>query len=370
MPHHARPEVVQSAALWYLRERQEPLLGPVSTYRNTTREDESMNRLPTVLVLVAMAAMAITAATAPYSARAEIVDAIWASVDTEVILRSEIITEIGANLIELQRTAASAEAFDRQAQELISATLEQAIEGKILLREAQLFGIDVPDEEVEAHIDVFRKLYPSNEDFLQELAKAGETLSDFRTRSWKQLMAQRLARSKLNSLRSEVVVSETDVSQYYEDHEEQFMRPERVLVRQVFLRAGTDPAERAQARARLQTILEDLEAGADFNEVAQMHSQAPGAEEGGLVGWQQRGDLVKNLEEAVFALPEGGVTGILESPGGVHVMKADRREEAGLASLDEVRAEVEPLLRNRAAEERYRKWIEELRKRSRVRTFL
>lgn len=300
-------------------------------------------------------------------ARAELLDRIVATVDTEVILYSELRMEIQPVLDAMSRSGESGERFQRRAEKLV---LDQAVESKILLREAQLLGIEATDEEIERHIESFRELYPSNTDFLNELAAAGETLSDFRVRIRKRLLAQKMAVGKLRALEREAIISEAEVAQYYEDNKAQFMRPERIRVRQIFLKCGSDPEERAKTRARLEVLREELEAGADFAELAKAYSEAPGAEDGGMIGWQQRGDLVEALDTAVFALPEDGISPVVESRGGLHLMKVDQREASGIASLDEVRMELEPRLRSAYAEERYGKWMGELRKRSRVRIFM
>jgi len=112
-----------------------------------------------------------------------------------------------------------------------------------------------------------------------------------------------------------------------------------------------------------------LSEGGDFAAVAKAYSKGPNAEEGGVIGWVVRGDLVKVLEEAAFALPVGGISEVLESPGGFHVLRVTERQEAGQATLEDVRKDIEPKLRAEIAAERYRQWIQELRKESRVRVF-
>jgi parvulin-like peptidyl-prolyl isomerase len=84
----------------------------------------------------------------------------------------------------------------------------------------------------------------------------------------------------------------------------------------------------------------------------------------------ERGDLVVALEDAAFALSPGQTSAIVDTEFGCVLLAVDEREEEGIASLDEVRTEIEPLLRARGADEQYRNWIAELRQRSRVRVFL
>ena len=304
------------------------------------------------------------------SAHAELVDAVVATVDKDVILYSEILAVIGSELDNIRGLATSQREYDRRADELIEETLEEAIESKILLRQARKFAVEVSDEEIEERIDSLRAQYDSEEEFMADLQEVGESLSDFRERTRKQIMSQRLAYSKLRTIESEVVVSEADILEYYEENGQQFEREERVRMRQIFLRVTEDSEERAKARARLEVLREQIEAGADFESLAKIHSQTSGAEDGGIIGWQKRGDLVLALEEAVFALEAGGTSQVVETKFGVHLLRVDVREAAGVIPLEEVRLRIEPQIRARAAEERYETWLADLRKRSRVRIFL
>lgn len=302
-------------------------------------------------------------------ATADLVDSILASVDTEVVLYSEVISDIAPALREAQLNARSDEEFDQALQELLRAGVDQAIENKILVREALLAGLEVGDEVVDKQLGEFKAQFSSAEAFLDELRRTGYTVRDLRNRLRNQLLARRMAVAKRDQFEKEAVISEAAVSDYYESHREEFVHPERVRCRQIFLAAGPDPDERARARARVEQLREELEAGADFGELAEAYSEAPGAEQGGLIGWVQRGDLVHPLDQVAFSLPEGGVSDIQETAGGVHILEVVEKGEAGLAPLEEVRALIEPELRKQAAEERYETWMAELRGRSRVRVF-
>ena len=75
------------------------------------------------------------------------------------------------------------------------------------------------------------------------------------------------------------------------------------------------------------------------------------------------------MEQAAFFVPEGGISDVIESSFGHHILKVDERQEAGGADLDDVRKDIQPRLRAMAAAELYKTWIQELRKESRVRIF-
>lgn len=307
------------------------------------------------------------------SAYAELIDAVVATVDKEVILYSDLLVAIGEELDNLQRSVSSQQEYNRRADQLLRDALEQAIENRLLLREARKYPeiADTVENRLEEVMEQARERFDTQEEFVEAVRGVAGSVSEFREQQRRQLLAQGMSATRLASFENQVVVSDEEIAQYYQDHKDEFERPERIFIRQIFLRVPEDDqAAREQARAKLELLHEEIEAGADFADLAKLHSEALGAEQGGVMGWQQRGDLILPLEEAAFALPEGGVSDVIETRGGLHLLKVDEREEAGRAPLEDVRLEIEPILREKAAQERFETWLNDLRKRSRVRVFL
>lgn len=308
-----------------------------------------------------VAAVAVLAASliAPAS-HGEIVDRVLATVDTEVILLSDVTREL-APMQPMDDAA-----FETQ----VRRTLQQAIDNKILYREAVLAGMEVDDSAIDRRVAELREEFPSHEAFLGELEAQGGTLSELRDHIREQLLAHSVARQQRERFERQVSVSEEDVAAFYEQNVQAFRHPERVRVRQIFLAAPEGSDQREAARERLQGMRARVMDGADFADLAREHSEAPGAEEGGIIGWIVSGDLVPALDEAVFALEAGEVSDVVESANGVHLLKVDERQEAGVLELAEVRTEVEPMIRREKREALFEQWMAELRERSRVRTFL
>jgi len=303
------------------------------------------------------------------AANAEVVDGIVATVGKEAILRSELIDEVGPLLRDMQQTMDAA-TFESEANKAMDEAMERAIENKILLREALAAGAKIEDKDVEERLERVRSQYPSPEEFNKMLAQSGESLSDFRERMRKQILAISFGVAKRRQFEKEAVVSESDIAQYFQDHQSEWARPERVKARRIFLTAAPDKAERATAKARLQALKDELALGADFGELAKQHSKGPEAAEGGTMGWVARGDLVADLDAALFATAPGSITEVLETEFGVQIIKVEEKQEAGSANYDEVRTDIEPLLRQKYAKDRFDAWMGELRKKSLVRTFL
>lgn len=302
--------------------------------------------------------------------QADIVDQIAATVDTEVILYSDLISEVSPVLQDIQAKSPTREVFDREREKVVREALDTAVERKILYREAFLAGIEVKDKEIEERLNKIIEGYNSVEEFRRALEEAGENMSDFRENLRKQIMAITFGTIKRKDFEKDVVISDAEVRQYYQDHEGEFSRPERMKVRRIFLAAGSDSAERAKVKARLEALAEEAKLGADFGELAKKYSEGPDAAQNGLMGWIAKGTLVPELESAVFALAEGGLSEVVETQWGFNLLRVDQKEDAGTASFEEARTDIEPMLRARYADEHYKKWMGELRKRSRVRMFL
>jgi peptidyl-prolyl cis-trans isomerase SurA len=85
---------------------------------------------------------------------------------------------------------------------------------------------------------------------------------------------------------------------------------------------ATDEEQKA-AKVRIDSIYNALKKGADFSELARKLSQDPGsARQGGLLPFVQRGQLVKEFEDAAYALKDSGeVSPIVQSPFGYHIIQ-------------------------------------------------
>lgn len=313
--------------------------------------------------------VALTALTSGM-AHGELIDSIAAVVDQEVILFSEIQGAIASEIQNIRATATSQAEFEKAINDLLLQTLEEGIAAKILYREALRASVIVDDKEVEERIDSVRNSYETNEEFMEFLNNMGETLSDNRDRVRKQIMAQRMSGTKFRELERSIVISEADVEQFYKENPEGFTRPERVYVRQIMIRSRGNTPERAEEKALLEKVRADIIAGADFGEMAKKHSELSGAENGGVIGWQVRGEQREVLEEAAFALQPGEMSKVVESQFGVHLILVEQHEAAVQVDFTDARSNIEPHIRQLRAGQEYEKWMNDLRKHSNVRIFL
>lgn len=150
-------------------------------------------------------------------------------------------------------------------------------------------------------------------------------------------------------LRRVLTIGEAQIAEYYASHANEFQRGEEARASHILIRPagdGEDAKRAAAARARA-IYTRAIAPGADFAALAREASEDPGSKDsGGDLGWFGRGRMVKEFEDAVFALRTGEISQPVESQFGYHVIKLIERRAAGQQSLDEVRE----VIRERLAE--------------------
>jgi peptidyl-prolyl cis-trans isomerase D len=155
-----------------------------------------------------------------------------------------------------------------------------------------------------------------------------------------------------NKVRQQVQVTAQELQQYYNAHREQYRVPEQVNVRHILIKTPApgpdgkvDEAAVKAAREKAESVLKQIQAGGNFAELAKKFSEDPGSKEnGGSIGWVQRGQTVPEFEQSAFSMPKGQTSGLVKSTFGFHIIHVDDKQEAHIKPLDEVKPQIEPQL--------------------------
>jgi len=165
---------------------------------------------------------------------------------------------------------------------------------------------------------------------------------------------------------AQVEVKDGEVAEYYALHkDDKFTETEQVRARHILVKtpAGGDADAKAAARKKAEGLLAKVKAGGDFAALAKASSEDPGsAAQGGDLGLFSRGRMTPAFEEAAFALPAGGVSEVVETPFGFHVIRVEEHRSGGAKPLEAVRDEIADTLKHERALELARKQAEEDRR--------
>lgn len=152
-------------------------------------------------------------------------------------------------------------------------------------------------------------------------------------------------------------LSQEDLQAYYDQHRDQYRVPEQVNVRHILIKSPlpgpdgkVDQNAADEARKKAEDVLKQVKAGGNFSDLAKKYSEDPGsAKEGGALGWIGRGRTVPEFEKAAFSLPKGATSDLVKSSYGFHIIHVDDKQDAHLKTLEEVKGQIEPALKQQKA---------------------
>jgi peptidyl-prolyl cis-trans isomerase SurA len=111
---------------------------------------------------------------------------------------------------------------------------------------------------------------------------------------------------------------------------------------------------------RLNGLKDRIEHGADFSELARLHSDDTSAARGGDLGWVTPGDVVPDFERAMDALKTGQVSAPFKSPFGWHLVQVLERREQDM-SKDRQKLAARQAIRQRKSEDQWQEWVRQQR---------
>jgi peptidyl-prolyl cis-trans isomerase D len=173
---------------------------------------------------------------------------------------------------------------------------------------------------------------------------------------------------------ADVQVTPEDLRGYYDQHRDQYRVPEQVKVSHILIKTPlpgpdgkVDEKGVAEAQHRAEDLLKQLKNGAKLEDLAKKYSEDPGSgKQGGSLGWIGKGQTVPEFEKVAFSLPKGQTSDLVKSSYGFHIIRVDDKQEAHMKTLDEVKAEIEPVLKHQKGQQIAQQKAEALLKQARA----
>ncbi len=171
-----------------------------------------------------------------------------------------------------------------------------------------------------------------------------------------------------------VQVTQDDLRAYYDQHRDEYRGAEQVKVSHIWIKmplpgadGKVDEKKVAEAQHRADDLLKQLKNGAKFDELAKKYSEDPGsANVGGSLGWIGRAQMTPEFEKAAFSLSKGQISDVVKGSDGFHIIRLDDKQEAHVKSLDEVKSQIEPIVRRQRGQIAAQAKAEDLLKQARA----
>ena len=298
----------------------------------------------------------------------KVVEEIVARVNNEVITRSEFEHSKAAaeeNAKEDCQNRCTPEQLKSLIEDDQKNALRNLIDQSLLVQRAKDMGISVEPEVIKQldQIRIENKL-ASMEALEEAVTKSGVNWEDFKNNIRSSLLTKKVIGSEVGS---HISVPKEDIQKYYEEHKQDFIRPEQVALRSIEVNtAGKDATEIADLRKKADTARKRIQDGEDFGEIAKRYSDGSTAKQGGYLGEYKRGELSKELEDNVFKLKRNDLTDVMETKQGFLIIQVMEHYEEGQQPLAKVENEINEKLYSQRMEPALREYLKTLREQSYV----
>ena len=267
------------------------------------------------------------------------------------VVNNEVITQKDLNdFLNFIRIQYAREFKGKALEEKVSAMrqdlLQRLIEDRIILAQAKIENVTADPDRVKAKIADVRKRYPTDAEFVRDLAKQGLVQADLENKVREQLLMYNVIEQKV---RSKVVVWPEEITNFYNQNKGQFLKPEeRTLT--IMILPNEDLAKTVSYQLRAGSKLDDLVSKYQFtiDKLSALQGQA----------------LRSEIEDTVFKLGIKEISNPVKIDEQYYVFRLEDIIISQQLSLDEAQSKIQMYLFEKKMQEGLAKWLHELKKQS------
>jgi len=292
------------------------------------------------------------------------IEQIAARVNGDIILKSEIDRELENMRGEMmQQPGMDPTKLEREMAEQSKLVLRNLIDRTLLLQIAKEANLNA-DTDVEKTLEDLRveRKFATREELEKAIIKDYGDLDEFKNDIRTKFLTQQVIEHEVYG---RMVVTSEEMRKYYDEHQMDFDRPAGIRISEITVLVDRRlPDQVAVQRKKVEDALAAVKRGDNFEEVAEKYSEVVTAERGGDMGFVS-GDLKQNLNEdiakALEGMDKGQVTNIVEFNDAFTFFKVTDKHTGGILSFDLAQREIQYTLLSKAAPDKVRAFLTELR---------
>jgi peptidyl-prolyl cis-trans isomerase SurA len=300
------------------------------------------------------------------TAEAVVVDRIVAVVNDDLITLFDLNQDFRPYEANIKALGYTPERERETLYKLRSDLLNKLIEEKLADQAIRKNNIEVSEQEIDTALERLKDSRSLTDDDLRAgLARQGLTIEEYRNNLKKQLLRNKLVNLEV---KSKIVITQDDINAYYNEHREKFAGELKYHLWNIFIRTpkGADESTQRLALEKMEALLAQLKQGRSFESLAVDDPDSPSAPKGADLGLFKLDELSPELQKAVKGMKAGDVSPILKNALGYQIIFVQKVVETGSKSLEEVKSEIHEILYSETVDNRFQKWLENLRKRSHI----
>ena len=332
-----------------------------------------MLTIPTRFSLLALIPAIFLAFLLTAPCQAKLIDKVVAVVNGEVITSIELEQAAQAIVTKLRQTTPPAKLPEALAKAR-EATLDELIEGLLIVQKARELEIKVTTEDIDNSI---KRIAADNgltlEQLYKELAKSKIDEEQYRRKLGNQIRRSRLLNYEVGS---RIVISEEKIRQYYDTVYTKQEVADGYHIVQMGFTWGTpqsSSSDKAGARQRAENIRKMVAEGQDFRELTRSFSDLPSRKDGGDLGFFKADEMADYMRKIIVDLQPGQISEVVEAPGSFQfflLLARNIGDKAEIAPFELVSDEIRGKLGQEELQRNYQNWMKELREQALIKKLL
>jgi parvulin-like peptidyl-prolyl isomerase len=304
--------------------------------------------------------IALTFATASAFAASPI-ESIVVRVGDRIVTRSQYEKRLQDELTEVDQSGAPADQIAARKLDIKKGLVDQFINELLIKDRADRLGVGVTDTEIKDAVVRLKQQYQIETDkqFEESLQRSGLTRSEMEARLRDTLLTQKVFSREL---RSREELDDKELRERYDREKERYRLPERAHLREIVVLRPEKLDEVLAAQQKADSVTATIKGGADFAKTATEVSDSGTKSKGGDLGEVTRGELLPDLDKAVFNAQPGSIIGPIETKAGWHIIKVEQRLPSEVPAFESIKDK----LRKDVSEETYQRdlkaYLDRLRK--------
>lgn len=304
-----------------------------------------------IAVIIAVSAWSLPAA--------ELVEAVVIRVGDRMVTRTQFMKRLRDGYTEIEQTAPPADVASKKAE--LRKSLANDLIAELLIKDrADRMNLTVSADEMKDAVQRLKAQYGLTTDaqFNESLQKSGMTRPEMENRLRDTIMMNKVFGREL---RGREDLTDRELRERYDREKERFRLPERAHLREIVIVRPADAAAVEAARQRATQLATEAR-GSDFAKVASASSDAGTKSKGGDLGEVAKGELLPDLDHAVFNATAGSVIGPIETKSGWHILKVETRLPSEIPAFESMKDRLRKDASDDAWQRDYKAYIDRLRK--------
>jgi len=292
---------------------------------------------------------------------AQTLEAIVVRVGDRIVTTSQYQRRLHDAMTEIDQSGVPADQIAARKAEAKKNLVDDLISELLIKDRADRLGISVTDAEIKDAIVRLKQQYgiTTDADFEDSLKKSGLTRAEMESRLRDTLVTNKVFAQEL---RSRADLDDKELRERYDRDKERYRLPERAHLREIVVLRPDAPGSVEAARQKANDLAAQVKSGADFATIAKASSEAGTKDKGGDLGDVTRGELLPDLDKAVFNSQAGTIIGPIETKSGWHILKVESRLPSEVPAFESVKDKLRKDVSDETFQRDLKAYLDRLRK--------